>query len=180
MLLDENDENVLKMLENPSHLKNYVEKAVQTLDKHNFTSESHSAFCNVRKSAAESSPELCDALYAKISVLEPSMPSELTGMLAELDSDTVSQLLASPEMLRQAMSRAKDSYLKCYHVSQESSVPHTEKNNNHTAEADLGTGRMLLEMRTSQLQHLLSDDPDRLNLYIHWAYQTLQQYHAQS
>ncbi|XP_046566226.1 uncharacterized protein LOC124274901 [Haliotis rubra] len=197
MLLDENDENVLKMLENPSHLKNYVEKAVQTLDKHNFTSESHSAFCNVRKSAAESSPELCDALYAKISVLEPSMPSELTGMLAELDSDTVSQLLASPEMLRQAMSRAKDSYLKCYHVSQESSVPHTEKNNNHTAEADLGqevydkvremfpdhashiTG-MLLEMRTSQLQHLLSDDPDRLNLYIHWAYQTLQQYHAQS
>ncbi|XP_067661775.1 uncharacterized protein [Haliotis asinina] len=196
MLLDENDENMLKMLENPSHLKAYVEKAVQTLDKHSFTSERLSALCDVRKSAAETSPELCDNLYEKISVLEPSMPSELTGMLAELDADTVSQLLASPEMLMLAVSQAKESYLKCHHASQEPRVPHTEKNNNHSSDADLGqevydkvkdmfpehashiTG-MLLEMKTSQLQHLLYSDPDRLTLYIQRAYHTLQHYHAQ-
>lgn len=61
-----------------------------------------------------------------------------TGMLAELDMDTVSQLLVSPEMLKLAVSRAKESYLKCNHVSPDGSVPHTEPNNNQTTDSDLG------------------------------------------
>ncbi|XP_046368561.2 uncharacterized protein LOC124143579 [Haliotis rufescens] len=196
MLLDGNDENVMRMLEDPSYLKNYVTKAVQILENQNFTSNSYSASRDVRKPAAESCPELCDALYDKIAVLEPSMPSQLTGMLAELDTDTVSQLLVSPEMLKLAVSRAKESYLKCNHVSPDGSVPHTEPNNNQTTDSDLGqkvydkvqevfpdhashiTG-MLLEMGTSRLQHLLSDDPARLTVYMQQAYHTLQQYHAQ-
>lgn len=61
--------------------------------------------------------ELGEELFYKVSDIESDLCAKITGMLLELDTNTIKQLLGDEELLCKAIIKAKKEYVEYTNVS---------------------------------------------------------------
>ncbi|XP_041369304.1 polyadenylate-binding protein 1-like [Gigantopelta aegis] len=121
--------------------------------------------------------DLGEELFERVADIEPGLCAQITGMLLELNSSVISDLINSPDRLVQAIEKAKSAFLESLNKSAgELMVKYSNGTPTCNAEMEeLGevifekvvsvhlddapqiTG-MILEMRLDQIKHVLKDD----------------------
>ncbi|XP_030623771.1 uncharacterized protein LOC115807053 [Chanos chanos] len=102
MLLEQKKEAVLQLLSDPALLEKKVKLAMETLKQQG--EEETDVSENSDKDEAE---VIGETLFARVQQIDSAHCSDITGMLLEMDSDTLRQLLDDRAMLEVAVQRAK-------------------------------------------------------------------------
>lgn len=102
MLLEQKKEEVLRLLSNQTLLEEQVKIALKTLK------EQGEEVTDVSDgSDPEEVENIGEALFSVVQQLDPAHCADITGMLLEMDSGTLQQILANRTMLEVAVKKAK-------------------------------------------------------------------------
>lgn len=100
MLLEMQDEEVIRLLCNPPALMQQIVGAKQVLKE--------GAEHQLQAEADSEEQSLGDRLFVLIQAVNPVRAAKLTGMLLELGDEEVRRLIASPDLLKEKMKEAED------------------------------------------------------------------------
>lgn len=102
MLLEQKKEEVLRLLSNQTLLEEQVKIALKTLK------EQGEEVTDVSDGSDQEEVEnIGEALFSVVQQLDPAHCADITGMLLEMDSGTLQQILANRTMLEVAVKKAK-------------------------------------------------------------------------
>ncbi|XP_070532772.1 uncharacterized protein [Ptychodera flava] len=151
MLLELDNEEIIQMLQYDDLLKKRLQVAMEVL----------------QREESKNKDLLGEKLYSRTEELEPVMCAKITGMLLEMDSYSIQQLLLSQDALQSAVSKAKEALL--HEQSRDTSREDFTRNKQTLGEqlyqvierdypkhAAKLTG-MLLELGQEELVHLLNN-----------------------
>ncbi|XP_019733179.1 uncharacterized protein LOC109520416 isoform X2 [Hippocampus comes] len=102
MLLEQHKEAVLKLLSDPKQLEEQLNAALKTLKQQRIGATDVSD-----TSDTEDTEGLGEKLFLRVQELDQLHAHEITGMLLELDSDVLHQLLRERTMLETAVHKAQ-------------------------------------------------------------------------
>uniref|UniRef100_A0A0K8S7V5 PABC domain-containing protein n=1 Tax=Lygus hesperus TaxID=30085 RepID=A0A0K8S7V5_LYGHE len=108
--------------------------------------------------------ELGEELFSKVSEIEPDLSSKITGMLLELDNQTIRQLFESEDLLIKAVEKSKEEYVI---YKEESEVKeeigeelYSRISNIYAPEVASHLTGMLLELQSKDLKILLTNQKE--------------------
>ncbi|XP_051536237.1 uncharacterized protein LOC127430476 isoform X2 [Myxocyprinus asiaticus] len=104
MLLEQKKEAVLQLLSDPTLLKEQVKTALKTLQECRQGDEMTDVSDGSDREEVES---IGEKLFSFVQHLDPAHCADITGMLLEMDSGTLQQILSDRSMLEVAVQRAK-------------------------------------------------------------------------
>ncbi|XP_028830295.1 uncharacterized protein LOC114786890 isoform X2 [Denticeps clupeoides] len=100
MLLEQQKEAVLQLLSDPALLEQKISLALKTL--HELADEE----TNVSENS-DRDEDIGETLFALVKQVEPTHCADITGMLLEMESESLNQILRSRAMLEVAVQKAK-------------------------------------------------------------------------
>ncbi|TRY95056.1 hypothetical protein DNTS_004689 [Danionella cerebrum] len=101
MLLEQKKEAVLQLLSDHSLLEERVQIAWKTLQ------EQREEATDVSDTSDREEDSVGETLYKRVHELEPAHCADITGMLLEMDSGSLQQILSDQHLLEAAVQRAK-------------------------------------------------------------------------
>ncbi|XP_017263016.1 uncharacterized protein LOC108230899 [Kryptolebias marmoratus] len=99
MLLEQHKDAVLHLLSDPKLLENHVNLALKTLKEQNVEETDVSDTDDIEK--------LGEKIFSLVEEMDPLHANDITGMLLEMDSAALQQLLGDPTMLEVAVQKAQ-------------------------------------------------------------------------
>ncbi|MEQ2281578.1 hypothetical protein AMECASPLE_031921 [Ameca splendens] len=102
MLLEQHKEAVLQLLSDPKLLEEHVNLALKTLKEQNIEETDLSD-----ASEADETDRLGEKLFSLVEQMDPLHANDITGMLLEMDSASLQQLLSDHTKLEVAVQKAQ-------------------------------------------------------------------------
>ncbi|XP_015236920.1 uncharacterized protein LOC119776577 [Cyprinodon tularosa] len=102
MLLEQHKEAVLQLLSDPKLLEEHVNIALKTLKEQNIEETDLSD-----ASEADETDRLGEKLFSLVEQMDSLHANDITGMLLEMDSASIQQLLSDPAKLEAAVQKAQ-------------------------------------------------------------------------
>ncbi|KAM4719655.1 uncharacterized protein FYW61_015382 [Anableps anableps] len=102
MLLEQHKEAVLQLLSDPKMLEGHVNLALKTLREQNIEETDLSD-----ASEADETDKLGEKLFSLVEQMDPLHANDITGMLLEMDSASLQQLLSDHTKLQVAVQKAQ-------------------------------------------------------------------------
>ncbi|XP_033642991.1 uncharacterized protein LOC117303049 [Asterias rubens] len=177
ILLEAGHQEVTRMLQEDALLRRRVKGAQRVIHEESSASPPEGYFPVLDENEKDN---LGEKLFFKVQELDAQHCAKVTGMLLELDPDSIRNLLSSPQELNQAVQKATATLLNehdGYQVQIDEEKQelgeelYSKIEDTHPELASKITG-MLLEMEVTHLQHLL-DHPSKLNEKVQQAVEAL-------
>lgn len=108
MLLEQKKEAVLKLLSDPTLLEEKVQTALKTLQDSGQVQQETDVSDSSDRDEAEA---IGETLFGLVQDIEPVHCADITGMLLEMDSETLQQIMSDRIMLDVAVQRAKSALM---------------------------------------------------------------------